>query len=680
MRKTRALILRWLLLPVFVAAAVLSVELICNMRTLSLPQEQKGVIAIDLTAAMTGEETEEAAEEEGEDWSDEEWAEDEWSEEEEEEELTFDDDDATIHSGSADGAVVLDGPGMTLALPYEGYIDTLTLEGSAASTVVYRLQWTGPDGETHTAQSWFAEFLNEDSINLHAQVADLVLTHVQGGELAIEGAAADNTFVWNFQRMLLVGLLTAALYLLAAFRSWYADRMPMAFLTVALAAGIWLCVAVPVNVGISFDDQIHTANVFNLAGKTDGRVPGGLEPLTEMQWLGNDAGHVLGGLDRVQPDTRKDQLALRQKQLEADAAPAELTDSRAWEFSDTGYVTQVPGIWLGKLLGFGLRGQLMLARLGNLLAFVLLTFAALCVLQRFRFTLAAVALAPATLFIASTVSYDPLGTGLLFLGAALAVDAIMDPRTRLSWLRGVGILFCITLGSLTKTVYIPMILLVLLLPRSKFADTRSRLIFQGIAAALFLAVLLTRVVPTSGNLAALEDSRADNVDSAGQIAFLLAHPFTYLSYFFAELFNGFRLYFLDGWRVSLAYAGDLGGFVAILSLLLVLFTAFTDHDDRLARSTLCWYQRLGIFAVAALVVGLVFTVMYIAFVPVGMKSFLGMQPRYLLPVLPLCFFLLSPDGIRNRMNRVGWTLVFSVINLGILGWTCWTLILSPWLL
>lgn len=671
MRKTRALILRWLLLPVFVAAAVLSVELICNMRTLSLPQEQKGVITIDLSAAMTGEETKDAAAEDEEGWSDEEWADDEWSEgEEEEEELTFDDDDATVHSGSADGAVVLDGPGMTLALPYEGYIRTLTLEGSAASTVVYRLQWTGTDGETHTAESWFAEFLNEDSINLNAQVADLVLTHVQGGELAIEGAAADNTFVWNFQRMLLVGLLAAAFGLLAAFRAWYADHMPAAFLTVALAAGIWMCVAIPVNVGISYDDQDHVANVFNLAYKGEAQVPGALETLTERAMLGNG----------LQPDTRKDQLALREKQREADAVPADNTASHYWEFSDTGYVTQVLGVWLGKLLGFGIRGQFLLARLGNMLAYVLLTFAALCVLQRFRFTLAAIALAPSPLFLASSITYDPLGSGLLFLGAALVVDALMDPKTRLSWLRGVGILFCITLGSLTKTVYIPMILLVLLLPRSKFADTRSRLIFQGIAVALFLAVLLTRVVPTSGNLATLEDSRADDVDSAGQIAFLLAHPFTYLSYFFHTVFDSFRLYFLDGWRNALAYAGGVVGFANIASMLLVLFTAFTDHDDRLARSTLCWYQRLGIFAVAAVTVGLVFTVMYIAFAPVGAAAFPGMQPRYLLPVMPLCYFLVSPDGIRNRMNRMGWTLVFSLVNLGILGWTCWTLILSPWLL
>ena len=665
----RKTLLRWLLLPLFIAAAVMSVELVSNLRVLSLPQDQKGVVTIDLSGVSVSYADGDSADDA---WSDEdEWYGDDFDEEdwEEDETFSFYDEEEEGYSGSADEALILEGKGASVALPYSGYVSLLTLEGAAAGTETYTVSWTGPEETEGSAGSWFAGFLQEDSVRVGAEVRSLGLT-LEGDELALTGVKVDNSFVWNWQRMLLVGLLAAAFGLLITFRAWYADHMPCAFLTVALAAGIWMCLAVPMNVGFSYDDQVHVQNVFELAGGST--VSGALEQLTESVWKGRD------GETYLELDTRKDQAALARLQREADAKQVENSAEKLWEFSYTGYAAQVGGVWLGRLLGLGLRGQFFLARICNMLAFVLLTFAALSVLQRFRFTLAAIALAPAALFNACSFSYDPLGTGLCFLGIALAVDAMMDPDTRLPCLRGIGILFCICFGSLTKTVYIPLILLALLLPRSKFDSTGSRLVYKGFAVALFLAVLLTRVFQTLGNTAIIEDARAEASDSAGQLAFLLANPFVYLHYFFTYLFGHFQLFFLDSWRVSLAYVGDVTGVVGLASLLLLLFTAFTDHDDRLARSTLRWYQRLGMFVVASLVVGLVFTVMYVAYSSVGELDFIGVQPRYLLPALPLFYFLLSPDGIRNRMNRIGWTLTFSLANLAILGYVCWSMILVPW--
>ena len=57
-----------------------------------------------------------------------------------------------------------------------------------------------------------------------------------------------------------------------------------------------------------------------------------------------------------------------------------------------------------------------------------------------------------------------------------------------------------------------------------------------------------------------------------------------------------------------------------------------------------------------------------------MKNFGGVQGRYLLPVLPLLFMCLSPDGIHNRMNKTGWHLFFYAGNLTLLGYTCFDLV------
>ncbi|MDQ9826235.1 DUF2142 domain-containing protein, partial [Acinetobacter sp. 163] len=65
----------------------------------------------------------------------------------------------------------------------------------------------------------------------------------------------------------------------------------------------------------------------------------------------------------------------------------------------------------------------------------LLCFAALRVLKRFKLTFAALALMPTPMFMAANFSYDPVCTGLCFLGTALMVDAMLDRNAPLRWPR-----------------------------------------------------------------------------------------------------------------------------------------------------------------------------------------------------------------------------------------------------
>ena len=703
--------LGWVLLPVIVCAAIAGVELFGGRTLLRLPAEQRTDITLTLPAAP--EEPQEAAGElpaewdesgdegSGEEWSDETEAaaedEEEWPDlsegyPEDESEAAEDDgeewpdlsegwqeeDDAAAEGGAGEPAeeVFLDGPASELRLDYTGWAEEVTLHGSAPAAAQYVITYTTPDGGSGTVSSWFTSFLNEDTVHLGKEVTSLTLRQNSAEGLTITGVQVHNSWRLNPERMLLTGLIAACAWILIWFRKWLGQHMAWAFLAVALAAGIFMSVCLPINTGFSFDDQAHANNIFNLCNPRGVAMPASIVLFCDSNWKTIDEEAYVERLD-----TRRDFEALYREQDQADKQLSDVSNVMPqWEFSYTGYLPQIAGVQLARLLGLGISGQVRLARLFNMLCYVLLTFFALRVLRRFRYVLAAIALAPGALFLSCNFSYDPLGTGLSFLGIALVMDAIMDRETRLTWQRGVGILLCFVLGSLTKTVYIPMILLVLLLPRSKFTSDAARRVYKLMALLLFAAVLLSRVIPTMNDTAIIEDERGNGANSAEQIAFLKAHPFRYLGYFFSFVTSSFDSYFLRFWRTSLAYVGDVDGPVQLLSYLLLLFTAFTAHDDREPASSLTWLQKLAVLFIFGLTVGLTYTTMYVAFSPVGIEDFSGVQARYLLPALPLLFLVFSPDSVKNHLNRTGWTLVFSLLNLLILGWTCWSRILVQYFL
>lgn len=260
------------------------------------------------------------------------------------------------------------------------------------------------------------------------------------------------------------------------------------------------------------------------------------------------------------------------------------------------------------------------------------------------------------------------------LGTALIIDAVLDRDTRISWKRLLGIFVSFMLACNIKAVYAPLLLLVLLLPRSKFASRGQAVYVKVISMVLMLVAVGGILLDISGDINVIQDTRGDGADSAGQIAFVLSHPLTYFGYFISALWNGFQVYLLDSPRLTWAYLGSCSGIWATFSLMLVLFTCYTDNDTAFAQRV-SWQQRIGLLLVAGIATGLMFTAMYVGFSAVGSSSFGGVQGRYMLPILPLFALLLSPNGVKNAMNKTGWHMVFSLGNLLILMATCYELVL-----
>ena len=652
-------IVAWVLLPI-VVCAVMALGEAWSLKDV-LRQEVQGVISLPATEefiTVSAPATEEAEESYEEEW-DEYEAYDEYEEAEEEAEP------------EDTGALLIPGGG-TATVDYTGYINYLNIIGtSLASDGRYTVSGVDVDGAAFAVTSFLGGD-GIDTVRIDRYVRDFTISIYDTG-CELTGLQVDNSLQVNPVRMLFFGLCAAAVYLLIILREVIAQKAEIGYLIIALAVGIFMCIALPANTGVSYDDGIHANRIFQLSrGKHTALTPAE-NALAGCEWseVYEESHHHTW--DTWIDEQRYDAIA----QTAAQDQTLESEEVLQWMFSDVGYVTQAVGAVVARALRLPFLWQVRVIRLFNMLTYVALTYLAIRVLKRFKLTMACVALMPTALFLASNFSYDPTTNGLCFLGIALVVDAILDRRTLLTRKRAAAILLCILLGAMTKVVYMPLLLLVLMLPRSKFESQAAKWWFKTLAVVLCIVAVGVMVLGVTNGSVGLQDDRAGGADSAGQIAYLLAHPLTYLGTFFKVIFRDFELYFVHACRFAMGYVSAVSGPMTLVCLGLTLFTAFTDNDTSLGQK-MNWKLRLGMLIVGGLAVGMVFTTMYVAGAPVGATEYWGVQGRYMIPMIPLMLMILSPDGIQNRMNKKAWHMTFFVMQGVILATVCWNLVLGQY--
>jgi uncharacterized membrane protein len=138
------------------------------------------------------------------------------------------------------------------------------------------------------------------------------------------------------------------------------------------------------------------------------------------------------------------------------------------------YAPQALGIAVARPFTSSVLGQLYAARLANLLAWLVLVATAIHVAPVLKLPLAALALAPMSVFVAATLAVDGLTSGLAFLWSACVMRLAAGARVSRRRLLALGLL-AVAL-ALVKIVYAPLILLLLVVPAERLGGRRSQLV------------------------------------------------------------------------------------------------------------------------------------------------------------------------------------------------------------
>lgn len=273
---------------------------------------------------------------------------------------------------------------------------------------------------------------------------------------------------------------------------------------------------------------------------------------------------------------------------------------------------------------------------------------------------ACVALMPTCVFLAANYNYDYWVICWTMYAVASIVGVVQWSGRQVNNAQLVKILVAFFIGLSPKAIYFPLILLCLLIPKSRFKSRRQMVCFRLASIACMLVVMALIVISTLTPSALAGDQRGGSeVNAKEQMLFILSHPLRYAKCLFFFLLDYLSLEASQDYTVLASYLG-YGPMVSWICVLVgLLYTTITDtrFDNHELNN---WKTRCFAVLVFLVTVSLVATALYVSFTDVADDVISGVQGRYLIPLIfPLLVFLSGrracwprPAGMRRVSNGV----------------------------
>ena len=323
-----------------------------------------------------------------------------------------------------------------------------------------------------------------------------------------------------------------------------------------------------------------------------------------------------------------------------------LASFNTWFFS---YLPYSLGVLLGKLLGLTESWAWRLSFITGVATYAAMCTAAVKITPRYKLSFMIAAVMPTCLYQASNVSYDAMVMAGVLLGLAILVREMDNPMKALSGAAALGMTVTLTMCTLAKPVYSILLLLLWMLPESKFGGKKRLWIFRLFVLVLLLMCLYSCLLGMYAEQVGGDYRMGAEVDSAAQIQFIMENPL-----FFLREMGDFLTTNLPMFTVQSASTWAHWGLRRTVSVIcpIVLWVLcplcfLGEKKDVL----LTGRRRVWLFLMALIPMVVLTVTQYIVSTPVGSDSVAGMQSRYILPVMPLLsLVLMLPRKLRERLQ------------------------------
>lgn len=320
-------------------------------------------------------------------------------------------------------------------------------------------------------------------------------------------------------------------------------------------------------------------------------------------------------------------------------------------YSPVCYVSQLPGVLVGKMLKLPLVGIYYLGRLSNLISYCFLIFLALKLAPFFRLPMFLLALMPMSLSLAGAYTCDVAVLGLNFIWMAMILRLLEKDecqRKDIIWMSVIA--FLITLSK----SYILLLPLVFLIPMSKFKNKKDYILSLCL---ILIAALTAGAIWYLSSKGLKLDMNEVFADSAMQKLFIMSHPFEFIGVLIKTFFvKTPRLYItmigVLGWQDT-----KLDWITYIVYPVLLYFAVFADTSKFILNR----WQKLIVLADLLFGIVLTYTSLYIMWSPVGNPVVMGLNGKYFIPLMIPFLLLFKPINSKFDYTKIQLILVLSVI-------------------
>lgn len=316
------------------------------------------------------------------------------------------------------------------------------------------------------------------------------------------------------------------------------------------------------------------------------------------------------------------------------------------------------GLFLGRVLGLRYYQMLILGRFTGMLAYALVGFFAMRKLKSGKMIVAVCMLIPTSLFLSGAYNYDTYLTGFSILGLSYYFSQWQNRDEKASTRDMFIMIGSLVFACVVKAVYVPLLWIVLFLPKSKFVNRKQQWSYYGFVLLGSLIVVMSYLLPNllNGGNGMSTDVRGGDVDAGAQLALIISDPLRYASVLWRYLRDQYLNFANAQWTLTnMAYHGLMPH--QHLYLLLLFTVAFTDKNEYDRPFVGRWFAHIGPLVLTAGTLILVVTSMYLAFTPVGSDTVNGAQYRYMIPLIYPLLAHIGSGLVDNKMNRAWYNAV-----------------------
>lgn len=299
------------------------------------------------------------------------------------------------------------------------------------------------------------------------------------------------------------------------------------------------------------------------------------------------------------------------------------------------------GILIAKIFDMNIVGYIILARGVTLAAYIVISYFAIKNMKYYKTTMFVILTLPIGLWMAGTVSVDPILHGAAFLFASICLKYFFDDNmeNKVTLLDKVLIIVtAVCIISIKYLVYTPLVLLFFIIPKEKFKTNKEYIYMICMSIMIGILIIIWQFWML-GTFKYVEDRTSGRTGIEGQIEFIFGNV-----YFFVRTYI---MSFANVWKESIQLTSS---FAPIIIPSYFTFVAILEKEKYEFKGKK--KRALILFAIIVIsIVALVFLAEYLAWNPIGNEEIIGYQGRYIIPVLLLWGILIG--NIIKVENKVG---------------------------
>lgn len=327
------------------------------------------------------------------------------------------------------------------------------------------------------------------------------------------------------------------------------------------------------------------------------------------------------------------------------------------------YIPQAIGIFITRLFTDKVLLLAYGGRIMNMIFSVLLIYWAIKKIPFGKKILLALSFIPIAIEGFSSLSPDAMTISMAFFYIAYILSLAFNKKDHIIDGKKIAILIVLSvIMAMCKIVYLPLILLLFIIPKEKFKNekkVKNIIIIGAIAVVLNLIWLM---------IAGIYLSHFREGDSAVQVISVLTHPIKYLQNCLYTLNLNGQDYIYSMFGGELGW-GELVQLNSIIPYCLALIFVWITITDQTIKDKFKLYQKVWIALTTIAVIGLIFTSLYVQWTTIGSDSILGIQGRYFIPILPLIALLIGSQlKIKSDYNEENTCKTVAIIGVVLQIW------------